>query len=122
MIKYLTRRYGVSMNRLFLTMFGLFAYGILLANDPILIPFREGKQWGLITENKKWVVDAKYQQIQFQQPYFFCVDIKQSRYDIFSWQGKYIDTCHFFDSIDSRHYILRKNSRAKFEGNVTIAD
>lgn len=122
MIKYLTRRYGVSMKRLFLTMLGLFAYGILFANDPILIPFREGKQWGLVTENKKWVVDAKYQQIQFQQPYFFCLDRKQSRYDIYSLQGKYIDSCQFFDTVDSRHYILFKTSNTKFIGDVSLPE
>ncbi len=122
MIQCFSRGYGFYLLRLMLIVLGLFAYNTILAKDPILIPFREGKKWGLVTESKIKVVDAKYLQIQFQDPYFFCLDGKQSRYDIYSLAGKYIDSCQLFDSIDSRHYILLKSSREKYEGKLTIPD
>lgn len=122
MIQCFSHGYRFYPLRLLLMMLGLLAYECLLAKDPILIPFREGKKWGLVTESKIKVIDTKYIQIQFQDPYFFCLDGKQSRYDIYSLAGKYIDSCQLFDSIDSRHYILLKSSREKCDGKVTIPD
>ncbi|HNF72703.1 MAG TPA: hypothetical protein PLP34_09825, partial [Chitinophagaceae bacterium] len=107
--------------RLLFFTIGMFFSHVLFAHQ-VLIPYQKAGVWGLYTSEKKTVVKPHYLWIEFEFPYYFCLNKQQTRYDIYNSSGVKLDTCQFYESTDSARFLIFKGISQAADSQVKIRE
>ncbi len=94
----------------------------LLFAHPVLIPYQKSGVWGLYDSGKHPVVKPQYLWIEFEFPYYFCLNKQQTRYDIYNSSGVKLDTCQFYESTDSARFLIFKGISQAADSQVKIRE